>query len=190
MTSEQPLASEREWREVCDLSPEALRERIAAVRAEVLPHVASSGKLADGFAWEFEADPEMRAKLEQLVAFERQCCGGLSWQLGLTAASKRLRLTVTGIDPDSKLLEHMSGPSESPGRGGRLVGLAKAGGFGFAISFFVFCVLPMGVAAFGGAAVAASFAKLDDPLLVAAGTVVLGVVAWLAMRRRGARTPA
>ena len=73
---------------------------------------------------------------------------------------------------------------------GRIVRLTKAGGLGFAVSFFVFCVLPIGVAALGGAALTASLAKLDDPVIIAAGAAAVALPAWLLMKRRASRNRA
>lgn len=184
-------ASDREWAELCNLSPDALKERIASLRAEILPRVVATAKQADGFAWEFDDVPADRERLEQLVAFERQCCGGLSWQLEVVSETQRLRLRVSGIDPDSKMLAAFRDTPARRGPRGRLRRLLEAGGLGFGVSLLAFCVLPMGVAVFGGAALAATFAKLDDPLWIAAGSLVLAVAAWLFLgRRRSTRSAA
>jgi len=93
--------SEREWASVCSRSPEELRERIATVRTELLPRVVEKAKRSGGFTWEFEDTPELRRKLEELVALERQCCGGLSWTLEDLAHASRLRLAVDGMPSGS-----------------------------------------------------------------------------------------
>jgi hypothetical protein len=188
MKSDEAIAASPEWTDVCSLSASELRERIAMVRAEVLPHVIESGRRADGFAWEFAETAEMRQKLERLVALEGQCCRGeVRWALEAPGDARRLCLVLSGIDPDSKLLDRLVGKPVEPSFGARALGWAKAGGLGIALSFFVFCVLPLAVAAFGGAALAASVARLDDPLVVAGGAVAFAAGAWLWMRRRALR---
>ncbi len=60
----------------------------------------------------------------------------------------------------------------------------RAIGIGFGGAFFVCCVLPVVVALVAGAAVAAPLALLDDPVILAVGTVVGAVFAWLYLRHR------
>ncbi len=82
----------------CTLSPEALRERLAVIRDEVLSHATSSEVLPDGRAWSFRAGEARRAQLEELVALERECCGdGVAFEL--SASESGLRLAVRGVDP-------------------------------------------------------------------------------------------
>ena len=50
------------------------------------------------------------------------------------------------------------------------------------------CVVPIGVAAVAGAAVAAPLAKLDDPLVISAASAVLAIPVWLWLKRRAARS--
>ncbi len=51
----------------------------------------------------------MEARLEQLVEFERACCGGLVWSLQGLEDSNRVRLQVDGIDPNHALLAPAAG---------------------------------------------------------------------------------
>jgi hypothetical protein len=92
--------------ELCNLSPDALRERLAQVRAEILPHVVAQARRSDGFDLDFRDTAETRARLEQWVALERQCCGGLRWELESGEAGG-LRLSVTGVDPDSPAFQRL-----------------------------------------------------------------------------------
>jgi hypothetical protein len=83
----------------CSLSPERLRERLAWIRDEILPHACSSERLPDGVAWELEAVPGLAEKLDRLVALERECCSGIEFRIGDGVEAGRLRLEVRGIPP-------------------------------------------------------------------------------------------
>ena len=183
MKTDDPVPS---FEAVCDLPPAALEERRALIRREILPLVKRNRELSDGFAWEFDPSPELRAKLDEWVAFERECCGGLEWEIEAPPDDSALRLRVRGIEPHCGRLENFGGPAEHP-HGARVARLLKAGGLGIGISFTVFCVVPIAVAAVLGAGIAAPLARLDDPVVVAAGAVALAIPAWLVVRRREAR---
>jgi len=79
--------------DVCSLAPDELEARRRRIRAEILPHVERKLDLPDGFACDF--DSRMKAKLEDLVALERECCGGLDWKV-LDLADGGVRLEVRG----------------------------------------------------------------------------------------------
>ncbi len=172
-------------RSLCSLDDQQLEERRAMVRAEILPHLEKRERIEGGFAVESEATPEMREKLENLVALERRCCSSVDWDLREDPQAGRLRLEVRGLDPDSALLGSLVGP---PMRGPRsLRRVLKAGGLGFGVSFFVLCVLPIGLAAVGGAALASRLSGLESPLNVALGALLLGGATWALLRRRERR---
>src|SRR5688572_20147513 len=88
--------------QVCSLPTDERRARLAMIRREILPHANRREVLADGMAFEFQHSPAMQKTLEDLVAFERGCCGGLSWNLD-QASSGVLRLRIHGLAPDSEL---------------------------------------------------------------------------------------
>ncbi len=166
----------------CLLPTDERDARLAMLRQELLPRAVHRQALTDGVAWEFPADPDLRRKLDELVDFERVCCPGLTWELEETAAD-RVRLRVGGLDPDSPLLASAGGEPAPQGR--RLPAWLRSGGVGLGISFVLFCVVPVGLAAVGGAAVASQVSGLDDPLVIGAGAVGFGAVAfWFEHRRR------
>ena len=174
--------------EVCSLPSDQLQRRLAMIRREILPLVKKREKRPDGFVWDFEANPQVRAKLEELVAFERQCCSGLAWSLQRLQASNTLQLKVEGVDPNSSIFAFLNNPMPTDeSRRSRLAGLAKAGGFGVAAAFFIFCLLPLGIAAAGGAVLAARLARLEDPVFLVVGSIAAAVPAWLLIRRRDAK---
>jgi hypothetical protein len=86
---------------VCSLPEDALRERLAMLRREILPLVTRREALANGVAFEFADSPALERQLEELVAFERQCCSGLGWSLQRPAAGV-LRLCVEGLAPGAE----------------------------------------------------------------------------------------
>jgi hypothetical protein len=107
----------------CTLSPDDLKQRIAWIQAELLPHVR---------VWELEDAPGVQQKLEQWIALERQCCTSLA--LRVTRRWGRLRLTLGRPGP------------------GRLQSLAKLGGAGVLGSLALCCGLPLVAAGFTGGA--------------------------------------
>ena len=90
--------------DLCSLSAEQRSERVASIRLEILPHAEKREPLGRGYAWEFPARPGLRERLEQLVELERQCCSGPRWGLS-ESGSGTLRLTVEGVDPESKVFD-------------------------------------------------------------------------------------
>lgn len=170
----------------CSLPSDQLRDREAMIRRDILPQVTRREALEDGVAFEFEHSAMMQKTLEDLVEFERECCSGLAWNLS-RRSSRVLRLSVTGLAPDSDFFRAVSGATDAP-VDGRLGRLAQAAGLGAGSSFFLCCVVPIGVAAVAGAAVATPLAKLDDPLVIAAAAAVLAMPAWYWLKRRAGRS--
>ena len=170
--------------QVCNLPADERETRLGEIRSELLPRARSSEALPDGRAWEFPREPELERKLEELVSFERVCCPGLGWELR-PVPGDGLRLEVTGMDPGASVLSAVEPGTPPPARGWRR--LAGAGAIGFASSFFVLCVLPMALVAAGGAALAGTAARLDDPRWIGGGTLLAGFLAWRVMKRRAAR---
>lgn len=158
---------------VCSLPPDELEARRRSIRAEILPHVDRKLDLSDGFACEF--DSRMKARLEELVALERECCGGLDWKL-LDLPGGGVRLEVRGDGAAAVARSVLAGGA--PGR------LAKAGSVGFVGAFLLCCVLPkLALAAVGGGALAASLARLDHPATIALLGLAFASIAWKLLRR-------
>ena len=172
--------------QVCNLPSDKLRDRTAMIRRDILSQVTRREALSDGMAFEFEHGAAMQKTLEDLVAFERECCSGLAWNLR-RPSGRVLRLSVEGLSPDSDFFRAVGGATDAPVKG-RLARLAQAAGLGAGVGFFLCCVVPIGVAAVAGAAVAAPLAKLDDPLVISAASAVLAMPAWFWLKRRAARS--
>ena len=167
----------------CSLPPADLEERIAFIRSEILPRATSQQSDARGTQFEFPNEPELAAQLRALVDFERECCPSLEWELQEEA--QRLTLRVGGLDPASPLLRAVD---PALGRMPRWRSAIRAGGLGLAASFLLFCVLPIALVAWLGADVAAGLLGLDNPWIIAAGTVLFGLGLWRWERARSRRS--
>ncbi len=99
--------------DVCSLPSDELRDRVAMVRREILPHVTRRETLSDGVAREFEHTPAMQKTLEDFVSFERACCNGLVWNLR-RPSDHVLRLSIQGLAPDSEFFSVFSGAADAP----------------------------------------------------------------------------
>jgi hypothetical protein len=86
---------------VCTLPADGLSERLAWIRSEILPHAVASERRPNGIVWELEDAPGLAAKLDRLVALERDCCSGIDFRHGTSETVGRRRLEVIGIDPGS-----------------------------------------------------------------------------------------
>ena len=94
--------------DVCSLPDGARRERSAMFRSAIFPHVTRREALANGWALEFDYNPAMQKMLDDFVAFERGCCGVLTWTL-VRPSDRVLRLSIEGLSPDSAFFLEMGG---------------------------------------------------------------------------------
>ncbi len=172
-------------RTICNLSDKELAARRKELREGLLPQARGREDLSDGLALFFDASPELREELEAFVAFERECCPGLGFSV--RDVSGALHLEIRGIDPRASIFAGVGevAEHEKPERAG-WIRLLRSAGLGTAGAFVLFCVVPMGIAAVGGAQLAASLGALDDPWAVGAGGVVFAALLWLWERRRAA----
>ncbi len=173
---------------VCTLPPDGREQRLAWIRSEILPHAVDGERIEDGLAWEFDDAPGLAARLDRLVALERECCSGIVFEHQPSQTAGRRRLEVRGIDPQAPIFANLQLEPAAPGRVGPR--LAKAAGMGTLVSFFVCCVLPIAAAAALGAAAAAPFASLDNPWIIAAVALLTGAARFAWQNRRRAATAA
>jgi hypothetical protein len=171
-------------REICNLSDEDLEARRAELASGLMPKARERKKLSDGVAFSFDATPALRDELDAFVAFERECCPTL--RLSVDESSDGLRLDIRGIEPDSSFLAGVGLVSESEGifpsrNWRRILSFAGLGALG---ALVVCCVLPIALVAILGIAVAAPFARLDNPWSISASALVFACVIWLWQRRR------
>jgi hypothetical protein len=194
---------------VCTLDGEAMSERLAWVRSEIFPHAIAGERLDDGVAWELDDAPGLAAKLDRLVALERECCSGIDFEHLPSQEPGQRRLEIHGVDPDAAVFaslnlagigsgknsvergEKLPAPAENSAETTRLASrLAKAAGAGTLLSLFVCCVLPIAAVAVLGAAVAAPFASLDDPWIIGGAALASGALAFAWQSRKRTATPA
>lgn len=173
--------TESELETICNLPADHREARLAMIRSEILPLARRRERLPDGLAFEFAYSGPLERTLDQLVAFERGCCGSLSWEATRNADGP-LHLTIRGLSPDSPLLELGDLPPAPASRLGRL---ARSLGLGTGAALFVCCVLPMGLAAVAGASVAAPLAGLDQPAIIAAVALASAGLTWMWLGRPG-----
>ena len=177
--------------ELCTLSPDALEDRLAMVRREIGPHASATQRLENGIAWDFDATPDMRAKLENLARLESECCGDLEFEIWENPSGTRLRFEISGADPNSGFFDGLSlanpygtDEKESNEESRRWLRFAKRGGLAVVASFVVCCVLPLAIVSVAGITVAAPLMKLDNPVTIGAGAVLFGALFWLYEKHR------
>ena len=166
----------------CSLTGGEMDERLAWIRAEILPHAVGSERTRNGVVWELEDAPGLVANLGRLVALEADCCPGVRFEHTTDPASGRRRLQIDGVDPDSEFFATPPAASEPPGIRGRL---AKAAGLGTIASLLVCCVFPLSVAATFGTAAATDLVQLENPIVLAGMALLFGAAlfVWLGRRR-------
>jgi hypothetical protein len=171
--------------EICNLSDEDLEARRIEIARGLAPKAHERRDLSGGLVLSFDATPEMRAELDDFVAFERECCPTLG--LSVREASGALELEIQGIAPGSSIFASVGLTAEpkvsSSGRWQRILSSAGLGTLG---ALVVCCVLPIGLVALLGAAVAAPFANLDNPWVISSSALVFAGSIWLWQRRREA----
>ena len=96
---------------VCSLPDNELKDRVARIRSELLPHVTGRRPLADGVAFDFAHTAAMEEALEDFVAFERECCSGLAWSLHRPSA-RVLRLRVRGLAAGPDFFRALDGAAD------------------------------------------------------------------------------
>ncbi len=82
----------------CTLSsPELLNRRLTILKA-IRNATTETLELSNGFALRLPVSDEWRKKLEEFIAFERQCCAFLSFEIQERPADSGLWLHVSGPD--------------------------------------------------------------------------------------------
>jgi len=168
---------------VCTLSSESREQRLVWVRQEILPHAVTSERRRDSIAVELVDSPGLAARLDRLVALERECCEGIVFAHARTSTPGRRRLEICGIDPNASIFATVPEKADETPRS--VARLAKSAGIGALFSLLVCCALPISAAALLGAAAVAPFASLDDPWVIGGGAVLAGgaAFAWLGRGR-------
>jgi hypothetical protein len=170
--------------DLCTLTPAQLAERRAWVDREIAPHARGRLQLENGVAWDFDASPETRERLERLAELERKCCGPADLEFSVCErGDDSLRFEIRGANA-AALANAIDSEAEAPrvGRAARIAKTAGLAGFG---AVLVCCIVPIGVATLAGAAVAGPLLKLDDPLVIGSVAAVFGIGMWQFEKRRG-----
>jgi hypothetical protein len=166
--------------EICTLSGNEVDERLTWIRDEILPHATRTVRRSRGLDIELEMAPGLGAKLDRLVALERECCAGISFERADGPEPGRHRLEIRGADPNAAIFRPLLAVDESmPTKSSRA---ARAAGVGVLASLFVCCVVPLAAGALIGSA-AAPLAGLDHPAPIAGGALMGGFAAWWWMGR-------
>lgn len=199
-----------EIRAICNLSDEEFTARRKELREGLMPLVRGREKLSDGLALFFDASTPIREELEAFVAFERECCPGLGFSVHDTPGA--LRLEIRGVDPNASLFAgagaETGGASDAAAELGAEPGLfaqretherfgalralraLRTLGIAGAVALLVCCVVPIGIAALVGAKLAAPLSALDNPWVIALGTVGFASLLWRRERVRASRARA
>ena len=105
-----------DFKHPCSLPSDQLSGREAMMRRDLLPRVTRIEPLEHGMAFEFAYSAAIEKTLEEVIAFERACCGSLAWDLRRPSQGV-LRLSVEGIAPSSEFFRSVCGPAGTPRRG-------------------------------------------------------------------------
>jgi hypothetical protein len=95
--------------EVCTLPSDDLRERLAWISREILPHVTGVTRLDDGLRLDLKAAPGLAQTLDHWIALERECCSGIQYQRVADPSPDRLRLEIRGVDPEASIFAPLAG---------------------------------------------------------------------------------
>jgi hypothetical protein len=102
----------------CALPPEALRARIAELRARIAPLVREVRTDGAKRALRFDRNPDTIRELGELVAFESQCCGPLGFRLEVGRDDGPVWLTVLANADDAAALDAIFGTIGTSERSG------------------------------------------------------------------------
>lgn len=78
----------------CTLPPVELHARAREIRASLLPRALDLERSGATVLWHFPDEPELRAALEEFVAFERRCCSDTRFTI--EAAGPHVRVRIEG----------------------------------------------------------------------------------------------
>jgi hypothetical protein len=183
-TTHEPLDAEGpglDPQEICTLPGDEVSERLSWIRDEILPHATRTVRRSQGLDIELESAPGLETKLDRLVALERECCAGITFERVDGPTPGRHRLEIRGADPDARVFRPLLAVGDANAQRGSRA--AKAAGVGVLASLFICCVVPLAAGALIGSA-AAPLAGLDHPAPIAGGALLGGLLAWWWMGRR------
>lgn len=92
----------------CELSPNELGSRRAALLPGLVEHAVSREELADGFRWRFEPEPGLLGRIAAVVDAERSCCRFLGFRLEIEPDGGAFSLEVTGPEGTVAFLSRLA----------------------------------------------------------------------------------
>lgn len=99
----------------CSLTDAELAQRRETIGRSVMSGKLSTRELARGYAFEFPPDAEWVTTLAQFIAFERDCCPFLTFELICEPDGGPVWLQATGPEGAKDFLQRMAaaGPAEA-----------------------------------------------------------------------------
>ena len=176
----------------CTLPEEKLPGHLDFIRREVLDKAIRVEESTEGYALYFSNEPAMRRTLEELIAFEADCCASLS--LELAEVDGRLSLQISGpagtkevLDEALSLEERVGcsccGMSKQNVQFSRWKRWGKSGAV-VAVASIVVCELPLLLLALGLGGAAMSVDALGEIWEIAAVAAVSVPLLYWVWRRR------
>jgi hypothetical protein len=98
----------------CTLSDAAFRERREEVLKTVLGAVVEQLELTDGYAYCFPPETKWIVELAEFIAFERECCPFLKFNLRIEPESGPIWLEVTGPEGTKEFLQSVFAEQITP----------------------------------------------------------------------------
>ena len=79
----------------CSLPDAAQTERLAELMKELLGRVQGIAEIADGYRLRFAGDTSTRTEIDAFIAFERECCGFMTYTV-VDTRDGEVALELTG----------------------------------------------------------------------------------------------
>ncbi len=91
----------------CLLDEAGLARREEEIATEIFAGVRSIEELADGFAFEFPADPVAADRIVEFIEFERRCCPFFTFELVFQPGKGPIWLRLRGPKGAKSVIEEM-----------------------------------------------------------------------------------
>ena len=91
----------------CELTPDEIVARRAALLPGLLAHAEERVTLCNGFRWRFGASSEALTAMAETINAERQCCRFLRFVLTVEPGNGPMWLEITGPQGTTEFLESL-----------------------------------------------------------------------------------
>jgi hypothetical protein len=91
----------------CNLNDAEFQRRRAELLRSFQRTLLEGRELPDGYAYRFASDADQLSELAQLIAFERECCPFLTFNLRLEPANGPIWLELTGPEGTKEFLRSL-----------------------------------------------------------------------------------